>query len=223
MVFDLDDTLIVSTVDYARFKRLIIDRIAATEGDDPSRYSPSEGIVSLIGRYRETMKGRGESTERIAAELAEFDRIMDGVELERIEETKEIPGARELLTHLKAHEIKIGILTRGCEEYVSAALAMTDMTGLVDAVECRNSSVPPKPSPEPYWRLVGRLGLRPEETVFVGDHTIDLVCAKQAGVPFVGVMTGNLSEEELMEAGSVAVFESVAQMAAWTKLALKGP
>lgn len=220
VVFDLDDTLILSTVDYARFKRLIIDRIAATTGDDPCHYSPSEGIISLIDRFRSRMAERGEDAERVAAELAEFDNIMDGVELERIQETREIPGARELLILLRAHSIKVGVLTRGCGSYAAAALELTGMAGLVDAVECRNSRVPPKPNPESYWRLVDRLGLRPEETIFVGDHTIDLVCAQRAGVRFIGVMTGDLSEQELMDAGSAAVFESVAEMLLWATAAL---
>ena len=220
VIFDLDDTLILSTVDYARFKRLIIERISSTGGDDAGRYDPSEGILALIERYCVTMAERGESEERIAAELAEFDGIIDGVELERINETKEIPGAKDLLTLLRTHGIKVGVLTRGCEAYASAVLKLTGMDELVDAVECRNSHIPPKPNPESYWRLVERLGLRPDETVLVGDHTIDIICAHRAGVPFIGVRTGDMSEEELRESGSAMVFESVADMIGWTKSAL---
>lgn len=220
VIFDLDDTLILSTVDYERFKRLIIERISATGGDDPGRYSPSDGILSLIGRYRERMEENGLDAKQIAAELAEFDRIMDCVELEKIRDTREIPGARDLLALLRRYGIKTGILTRGCEDYATTALQLTGMDGLVDAVESRNSRVPPKPDPESYWRLVRKLGLRPEETIFVGDHTIDLICAKRAGVPFIGVMTGDLSEAELTEAGSVVVFESVAEMLRWARSAL---
>lgn len=217
VVFDLDDTLILSTVDYARFKRLIIERISKTGSDDAGRYDSSEGILSLIDRYCDRMTERGEGKERIAAELAEFDRIMDSVELERISETREIPGARELMSFLRAHGMKVGVLTRGCEAYASAVLKLTDMVDLVDAVECRNSQIPPKPNPESYWRLVERLGLKPDETVFVGDHTIDIVCAQRAGVPFIGVKTGDMSEEELMDGGSALVFESVAEMLQWAK------
>lgn len=221
VIFDLDDTLILSTVDYTRFKRLIIERIASASRDDPGLYHPEEGIISIMTRYRERMLQRGETEEWISVEVAEFDKIMDGVELEKVHETKEIPGAKELLSLLKAHSVKIGILTRGCEEYAKAVLSMTDLAQFVDAVECRNSHVPPKPNPEPYWRLAERLGLHPEETVFVGDHTIDIVCAQKAGVPFIGVMTGDMPESEMRDAGSAEVFESVAQMLDWAKEALE--
>ncbi len=220
VIFDLDDTLVLSTVDYVRFKRLIIERIAQ-EGEDIRGYSPDDGIISLIARIRQSMEHAGRPTSEIEALIREFDQIMDEVELERVDETKIIPGASELLTLLRDRGVKIGILTRGCDRYARAVLTATGILGLVDAVECRNSDTPPKPSPEPYRRLVAQLGLRPEETVFVGDHHIDANCARNAGVTFIGVRTGDLTEQELRAIGSAEVFDSVADMIPWFDEALR--
>jgi HAD superfamily hydrolase (TIGR01549 family) len=214
VIFDLDDTLVLSTVDYVRFKTLIIRRIAL-EGEDVSDYSPEEGIIALIARFRRSMEGSGRSPSEVQAILHEFDQIMDDVELERADETKAIPGAAELLALLRDRGVKVGVLTRGCDRYARSVLRLTGMSDLVDAIECRNSDVPPKPSPEPYWRLVAQLGLQPEETIFVGDHLIDAKCARSAGVLFMGVRTGDLTEQELRDAGSTEVFTSVAEMMAW--------
>jgi HAD superfamily hydrolase (TIGR01549 family) len=214
VVFDLDDTLILSTVDYERFKKLIIERIAS-KGDDPSKYSPNEGIVGLVDRFAERMRSRGWSETQIAASLEEFEKIMNGVELERVHETGPLSGAREALEYLRSRDVRIGILTRGCQEYAEEALRLAGLRELVDAMECRNPSMPAKPNPEPYWHLVEQLGLKPEQTIFVGDHVIDATCAARAGVPFVGVLTGNLSEQALKDEGSVAVFGSVAEMLPW--------
>ena len=214
VVFDLDDTLVLSTVDYVRFKRLIIERIAL-EGEDPSEYDPTEGIMQLIGRFRQSMTARGRAEPETRRALADIEAIMDGVEMERVRETRGIPGAKELLQTLRDKGIKIGVLTRGCERYATTVLEMTEMLELVDELECRNSEVPPKPSPEPYWRVVGRLKLEICDTVFVGDHFLDAACAREAGVPFIGVRTGDLTEEQLRDAGSIEVLESVADMIAW--------
>ncbi|UCE81401.1 MAG: HAD family hydrolase [Methanobacteriota archaeon] len=214
VIFDLDDTLVHSTVDYARFKRRIIERIAL-EGDDPSVYDPEEGIMQLIGKFRQRMMGSGRTSSEVDDLLDDFDEIMDDVEMERVKETKSVPGARELLQMLRDRGLKIGVLTRGCEMYATKALELTDMLRLVDHIECRNSDVPPKPSPESYRRLVKRLGLAPEETLFVGDHHLDAMCARKTGVRFVGVRTGDLTEQELREAGGVEVFDSVADMIPW--------
>ncbi len=213
-MFDLDDTLIQSTVDYERFKILIIERIAS-KGDDPSRYSPDEGIVGLIDRFAERMRSNGWSEAQVTASLEEFEEIMDSVELERVHDTDELSGAREVLEYLRSRDVRVGILTRGCQEYAEEALRLTGLREFVQAIECRNTRTPAKPNPEPYWHLVEQLGLRPEQTIFVGDHFIDATCAARAGVPFVGVLTGSLSEHALREAGSVEVFRSVSAMLPW--------
>ena len=220
VVFDLDDTLIISTVDYERFKTLIIERIAS-KGDDPSQYSPDEGIVGLIDKFAERMRVRGWPEARVTTSLEEFEEIMDGVELERVHDTDELAGAREVLEYLRSRDVRVGILTRGCQEYAEEALRLTGLREFVQVIECRNTGMPAKPNPEPYWHLVEQLGLRPEQTIFVGDHFIDATCAARAGVPFVGVLTGALSEQTLREAGSVEVFRSVSTMLPWLKRLLK--
>ncbi len=214
VVFDLDDTLILSTVDYAKFKTQVIERIGSY-GDDKSLYSPNETIVAILGRFEDRMRRGGIPDEEVSRRLEEMDKIMDAVELEKISDTMAIKGALELLSLLKARHVKIGILTRGCGEYATRVLSMTGMLPMVDSIECRNSRTKPKPSPESYLKLVDALGVRKEETIFVGDHPIDAQCAANAGVAFVGVETGDVPPEALRAAGSAEVFMDVGQMADW--------
>ena len=214
VIFDLDDTLVESTVDFAKFKRLVIQRIGQF-GDDSSLYRPDETIVSIVARFEDRMRNRGADENKMRAMLAELDRIMDGVELERVSETTAIKGAIELLGYLRTKRVRIGILTRGCEEYALTAMRITGMEALVDQVECRNSKTKAKPNPDSYLNLVRNLGVPKEETVFVGDHPIDAQCAANAGVPFLAVRTGDVPEEALRDAGSVEVFSDVRDMIGW--------
>lgn len=219
VVFDLDDTLVLSTVDYAKFKRQVIDRVVS-HGEPRSIYSPGETVVNIVSRYERRMREAGLPEEELRRRLAELDRIMDEVELERVADTRAIRGAVELLELLRGHGIRIGILTRGCNDYATAALDNAGLTQLVDAVECRNSETKAKPSPESYLRLIGQLGVRKEETFFVGDHPIDAKCAANAGVPFVAVETGDVPSVDLKAAGCVAVFPDVGSMVDWFKTIL---
>lgn len=216
VIFDLDDTLVESTVNYAKFKRLVIDRIAS-RGEDIRMYSLNETIVVILSRYDKAMKDRGLPKKDIADRLAELDRIMDEVELERVDETVAVKGAAEILEMLRRSGVKIGILTRGCKEYATAALRATSMLDMVDELECRNSDTKAKPDPESYLKLVERLGIGKDETLFVGDHPIDAQCAKNADVRFVGVLTGDVPEEALRAAGSMAVFRDVGEMLGWMR------
>ena len=219
VVFDLDDTLVLSTVDYGKFKRLVIDKVVS-HGEPRTMYDPKETVVSIVSRYERRMHEAGLPDEERRRRLAELDRIMDEVELERVAETKAISGAIELLELLRYRGVKIGILTRGCHDYASAALSGAGLMQLVDAIECRNSETKAKPSPESYLRLIERLCVRKEETFFVGDHPIDAKCAANAGVPFVAVETGDVSSDDLRAAGCVAIFPDVGRMVEWFKTIL---
>lgn len=211
VIFDLDDTLVVSAIDFSKFKRLVIDRIGEF-GEDRSLYDPSETIVAILGRFESRMRGKGVPEGGIRSMLASLDTIMDAVELERVDETLPIAGAAEVLSSLRRRGVKVGVLTRGCEAYARRAMSRAGLDGLVDALECRNSDTRPKPYPDSYLRLVRALGVDREATLFVGDHTIDALCAVNSGVPFVGVRTGDVPDEALIEAGAFIIVGDVGEL-----------
>ncbi len=214
VIFDLDDTLVQSEVDFGKFRKLVIDRITEY-GEDRDNYDPSDLIVTILGQFEENQRASSVPENAIRSRLAELDAIMDQVEMERADQTIAIKGAVELLKMLKTNGVRIGILTRGCRQYAEHVLERTGLIEMVDGLECRNSDTRPKPSPDAYLRLVHALGIEKDETVFVGDHVIDAQCAKNAGVPFISVMTGDVPEDILREAGSIAVFQDVGHLIHW--------
>jgi phosphoglycolate phosphatase-like HAD superfamily hydrolase len=56
-----------------------------------------------------------------------------------------------------------------------------------DCVVAREAGVRMKPAPDPVLRALRQLGARAEEAVLVGDSTWDELCARAAGVAFVGI------------------------------------
>jgi phosphoglycolate phosphatase-like HAD superfamily hydrolase len=46
----------------------------------------------------------------------------------------------------------------------------------------------------------------------VGDSTFDCEAAKRAGLETISVLTGGFSEQELREAGAIAVFHSIDEL-----------
>jgi len=216
VVFDLDDTLVESTVNYGKFKTLVIERIASY-GDDGGHYSPGETIVSILERHEAALRHRGVEGVEIRRRLAEMDRIMDTVEFEHVGETRAMPGAEHLLRFLRSGGVKVGVLTRGCAEYAKRALGTAGLQGLVDALECRNSETRPKPDPDAYLKLCATLGVQKDSTVFVGDHPIDAKCAENAGVRFLGVQTGSAPEDSLRDSGAFEVFPDLDRLEQWLK------
>jgi phosphoglycolate phosphatase-like HAD superfamily hydrolase len=52
-----------------------------------------------------------------------------------------------------------------------------------------------------------------DRAVMIGDSTWDCEAAKRAGIPAIAILTGGFSEQELRDAGAVAVYESIVRLA----------
>ena len=54
-----------------------------------------------------------------------------------------------------------------------------------------------KPSPEGVKFALEHLGSTPQETLYIGDSTVDAETAQNAGVDFAGVLNGMTTADEL--------------------------
>jgi phosphoglycolate phosphatase-like HAD superfamily hydrolase len=48
----------------------------------------------------------------------------------------------------------------------------------------------------------------------VGDTPYDIIAAKRAGIASIGMLSGGFPEEELRDAGCIAIYESPAELLA---------
>ena len=95
-------------------------------------------------------------------------------------------GAKQTLQALRKAGIHIGILTRNRR---INALAVADKHGLkFDAVVGREDG-PAKPDAFGVLQICRQFGVKPDETLLVGDYLFDLLCAKAAGA--VAVLLAN--------------------------------
>jgi phosphoglycolate phosphatase-like HAD superfamily hydrolase len=65
------------------------------------------------------------------------------------------------------------------------------------------------------------MGVEKHETIFVGDHPIDARCAVNAGVTFIGVLTGDVPEDVLKAEGSAMVFADISELRHWLEESLQ--
>jgi len=82
---------------------------------------------------------------------------------------------------------------------------------------------PSKPAPGMLLGLYEELGVRPEETLMIGDTSFDLEMANNARCAAVGVLTGAQSAEHFAPHAPLAVLESVADLPAWLERRLAPP
>ena len=74
------------------------------------------------------------------------------------------------------------------------------------------SGVPTKPDPTLLYKLMERMGAKPEQTLFVGDSNVDIRTAKNGNLTSCGVLWGFRSRQELEDEGAGYLAETPAEL-----------
>lgn len=203
IVFDLDGTLIRSTIDFGKMKRRIIKALVAY-GVKRNVFSNDWKTTRIMVSGEKFLRKTGLDEDCISEILDKVSEIMNKVELEKVSKTKQINGVIKTLLELRKRGLKIAVLTRGCREYALEALRVVGMLELIDSLLARDDTDRPKPDPNQLLKIIETLRVKAEETIMVGDSLLDALCAENAGIKFIGVLTGIATEEELRKIGSSA-------------------
>lgn len=120
-----------------------------------------------------------ESMEKMTHEQRErAEQIIHLHEERAVAESKLNAGAKRTLSSLRAAGIRIGVLTRNRRDNAFAIAQKHKLK--FDAVVGREDG-PVKPDAFGVLRLCEQFGVKPNETLVVGDYLFDLLCAKAAG------------------------------------------
>ncbi len=149
-----------------------------------------------------------ESMEKMAPQQRRFaEGILHLHEMRAVTESRLNAGAKETLESLRAAGIRVGVLTRNKR---SNALAIAGRHNLkFDAVIGREEG-PVKPDCFGALRICLQFGVKPEETLMVGDYLFDLVCAKTAGA--VAVLLANNKQAGEFARHADFVIENIEQI-----------
>jgi HAD superfamily hydrolase (TIGR01509 family) len=127
-----------------------------------------------------------------AQQRQDAEKILYYHEQKAVTESKLNANAKQTLSAIRAAGIHIGVLTRNKR---SNALAIARKHKLkFDAVIGREDG-PVKPDAFGVLQLSRQFGVKPEETLLVGDYLFDLLCAKAAGAVAVLLVNHEQAEE----------------------------
>jgi HAD superfamily hydrolase (TIGR01509 family) len=155
-------------------------------------------VASLCGREVEQQLGDDIRT-------AEKDLYM-----ELIDEVEPLPDARRLIEVLKRRGHAVVLASSAKSHEVEHYLDLLDAQELCDGWTTAADVERTKPHPDLVAAGLERAGGGPG--VMVGDSTWDCEAARRCGVQTVGLLTGGFSEQELLAAGAVVVFESIGDL-----------
>lgn len=221
VLFDKDGTLI----DYHK-SWSGVNRAAATmasQGDErlAQKLLVLGGFDPSLGRTRpDTLLASGTTFEIAQAWvragspwlLEELKVSLDRLFQDSVSVAVPVMDLAGLFRRLKAGGLKIGIASSDSELAIRRTMDRFALTAMVDFVAGYDSGFGGKPGPGMLLGFCRAVGVRPSETVVVGDnlHDMAMAAAGQAGLK-VAVLTGTGTRESLETSCDVCI-ESIADL-----------
>jgi HAD superfamily hydrolase (TIGR01509 family) len=132
--------------------------------------------------------------------------------MQMIGEVEPMRDARKLIEDLKARGHKALLASSAKQDEVDHYLDLLDAHELADGWTSSADVESTKPEPDLVHAALAKAGADAGDALMIGDTPWDVQAAQRAGVQTIAVMTGGFSEQELRDAGAVAVYESVADL-----------
>jgi HAD superfamily hydrolase (TIGR01509 family) len=169
-------------------------------------------LIGMGGDQLVLSLGGEELEERIGEEA----RTRQAEEVDQlIREVAPLPGARELLLAIKERGHRLVLASSGKERHVDVALDLLDARDVADAWTSSADAEQTKPAPDLLQVALEKLGAPADaDSVLVGDSVWDVEAAKRAGMPAIVVRSGGFGDDELRDAGAVALYDTPGDLAA---------
>ena len=125
--------------------------------------------------------------------------------------TKPYDGIPELLDALDAFGVRQAIVSNKID-FAVKELNQVYFGERMKVAVGDDPSRKKKPAPDSVWEAMRQLGVTAEETVYVGDSDVDVITARNAGIPCVAVCWGFRPESCLKEAGAQHIAHTPEQL-----------
>jgi len=189
VIFDFDGTLADVPLDFALMKTKIaaLGEVFLGERPTPNDTPALEWLAELVDRVMAVDEAEGKEFRtrgRLAIAAMELDAARTG---------RLFDFTRPALTLLRQRGVATGIVTRNISAAVRAVFP--DVDALTDVLIPREEAVRVKPHPDHLLDALKRLGARPERSLMVGDHPMDVQTGINAGTLTAGVTSGRMNAD----------------------------
>jgi phosphoglycolate phosphatase len=184
LVFDLDGTLVNSTLDLANS----VNAARVYMGMEPL---PVPTVASYVGNGVSVLirKAMGPEADGETIDLAQTY-FLSWYREHILDNTLPYPGVIEGLDEAHKAGHKMAVLTNKPERFSKALLAGLGMDKYFFRIYGGNTFPDKKPNPFGLRKLMQEAGAQPETTWMIGDSSVDIQTARNAGVRCVGVTYG---------------------------------
>lgn len=199
VAFDLDGTLLDTAQDFYLAVNTLRERYGIEKADfNEVRSRVSEGAISLasyamgIEIDKNLQKELVEDGQRVPRKDLEVFRqeLLDIYKECSIKDTSLFEGINFVLNSLNQQNMCWGIVTNKpkffAEDIVEATLGIYKPAFLI----CPDDTGKRKPSPDGLKLACKKTNSLPEESIYIGDHSIDIIAGKAAGMKTIAAAYG---------------------------------
>jgi len=174
MVFDLDGTLVDSSVDLA-------NAVNALLGDLGAAAIPTADVVGMVGEGAAVLVRRALTAAGLDPETpGALERFLAHYDPHLLDNTRPYAGIVETLRKLSART-RLAVLTNKPARATELMLAGLELRGYFRDVIGGDTKWGRKPGPAGLLHLCEDAGVAPADTLLVGDSAVDLATARNAG------------------------------------------
>ena len=128
-----------------------------------------------------------------------------------LDATQPYPGIMQLLEQLKAEGKNIAVVSN--KFYAATRELCRHFFGdLVPVAIGEREDIRKKPAPDTVIEALRELGVDKEGAVYIGDSDVDIMTAKNSGMPCVSVLWGFRDKEFLLEHGATTLISKPEEM-----------
>jgi len=204
LVFDWDGTLMDSVQRIVQCFQMTFRKGALPE-PDPERVKQTIGLPLGHGIARLLPEDRRDEAQ--ALEQHYRDIWLGGT----LPLSPLFDGAAQMLKDFHGEGYTLAVATGKSRVGLEREMAHGQVTELFQHTRCALETQA-KPHPEMLQQIMDAVGVAPEETLMIGDTTMDLEMALNAGADGIGVTTGGHPRAQLMGASPVACLDHVTHL-----------
>jgi phosphoglycolate phosphatase len=198
ILFDVDGTLLDSIQDLADSMNSTLGHFGfPIHGVDRYKYFVGDGMENLVRRALPDSVG---TDSALVSECLQMMR--QTYDLNWKKKTRPYPGIPELLDGLTDHNVRMAVLSNKPDYFTQKVIKELLPSWRFEIVMGERPSVPRKPDPSSAIEISERLGIRPENFLYLGDTATDMLTANAAGMFAVGALWGFRKAEELISSGA---------------------
>lgn len=195
VIFDLDGTLLYTLEDLKNSTNFALREFGYPERTlEEVRQFVGNGVRKLIERAVPDGTDTGITEEVLRVFKENYGQNMYNC-------TKPYNSIEKLLLELKQNGLKTAVVSNKFDLAVKE-LCKKYFGDLIDVAIGQRDDVPKKPAPDGVLTAIEELGVKRENCIYVGDSDVDVLTAKNSGLPCIGVTWGYRDRELLESKGA---------------------